>query len=64
MFCKEWKVKKAGHYIFLMKTREFGTFSVRKVIWKRVEACKRRKTIFLNVRVVSFDIFHVKTVLE
>ena len=64
MFCKEWKVKKAGHYIFLMKTREFGTFSVGKVIWKRVEACKRRKTIFLNVRVVSFDIFHVKTVLE
>ena len=64
MFCKEWKVKKAGHYILLMKTREFGTFSVRKVIWKRVEACKRRKTIFLDVRVVSFDIFHVKTVLE
>ena len=47
-----------------MKTREFGTFSVGKVIWKRVEACKRRKTIFLDVRVVSFDIFHVKTVLE
>ena len=45
-------------------------FDEKKGIWDifcgegNLEACKRRKTIFLNVRVVSFDIFHVKTVLE
>ena len=67
------KTRKGKEVLQRMESKKGGAlhlFDEKKGIWDifcgegNLEACKRRKTIFLNVRVVSFDIFHVKTVLE